>query len=1018
MTDKKTITLTKGLIKLPDGTYIAPYTDTKGALEIGDIGQSLFVNETEGLRRKLNGQTVSINENTKDFLDKLKTIRQWYPSLFCTEERWQEIAKSNYLGQVGKFVIDEEPKEYNYHFNVLRLGNINITGDGIAYNFVNNTNSLYLPTTLPFESAENIEIVFKINVTDYTYCVLIGNDTDNYNSGGIVVRTDNGQRLYLWATGNKTAWTSSQIDTGIDLTLGEQYIKIVYKDKNSFQISKSLDNKTWVDGTLLTVTSFVNTQNTWLFSTGSTSPLYLKGEVDLKESFINVDMQEWWVGAIVTSISDLPPYIRLPKVISSHGSLTYENLGELDHVYNRKLIACKKPTYEDTTWYNLYSDGWLEQGGRVLQNGATNANWTAYQIFLPIPYKDNLYSICPVTGNTSYTDAPSVWNISPNYFYMQPYNSSGGAHWSTWGWSNAVDSYKQADKIGEPQYSYFIQIAQGEVIQKSIRNDWEIINPYSLFEYKCSSQPVNNASWLPSNGQINSKIVYPTAYEALCVELDDTIQLNETVLLPSGGRYTKHLQQLVYDPNKIEKEGNPVILPNGILTVADKNNYVKFNVDDSIAKADNFSLKFSFIYKDNKNVLATSTNLTPNGFAIRCIDGYIHTLLSFDNTEWNIEKDTKTQYTDGELVTIKLSFNNIDGYKFETYKENKYVEEWNITNIERLTPESNYLLFGTFYDGECVDIDLKTIQFRIQSKDVNTLYSCVKREELVWEKDEHLLSENDYGYKFIVDKIHETFKLPTRIKRERRLVERGEVGNKWYELYSDGFLRQGCHNYTQGSVGLNQLVTLIKSFKDTNYTILAQIKGDLDDSTVCTINCNPYSNNQFQYTQCINNVYFDNAIMWIAEGYSDIPAPELAKDEKIYYYIGDVAQNTSLVDVGRLTEALANKIDKKHVDIYNEERYVVGAYSNGWNWWRKWSDGWVEQGGYISASTGTAQINNLLIPMKNTTYNINITPVVSTWSGGLSSVFGLTTTSFQLWTSDDSSFNSCPVIWEVKGYMA
>ena len=91
MADKKTITLTKGLIKLPDGTYIAPYTDTKGAFEIGDIGQSSFVDESEGLRRRLNGSIVHINESTQPFLDKLKIIRQHYPKLFCTEERWQHI---------------------------------------------------------------------------------------------------------------------------------------------------------------------------------------------------------------------------------------------------------------------------------------------------------------------------------------------------------------------------------------------------------------------------------------------------------------------------------------------------------------------------------------------------------------------------------------------------------------------------------------------------------------------------------------------------------------------------------------------------------------------------------------------------------------------------------------------------------------------------------------------------------------------------------------------------------------
>ena len=97
---------------------------------------------------------------------------------------------------------------------------------------------------------------------------------------------------------------------------------------------------------------------------------------------------------------------------------------------------------------------------------------------------------------------------------------------------------------------------------------------------------------------------------------------------------------------------------------------------------------------------------------------------------------------------------------------------------------------------------------------------------------------------------------------------------------------------------------------------------------------------------------------------------------------------------------------------------IVQNYLNGTSWYRIWSDGWVEQGGYISASTSTTQVNKLLIKMANANYHINITAIVDTWSGGLNSVFDRTVDSFKLWTSDDSSFNSAPIVWEVKGYKA
>ena len=76
-------------------------------LEVCDIGMALYVDETKGLRRYLNGQIVDINTNTQAFLNRLKQITTLHPSLLCTEEEWQAAKTLSAFGQVGKFV-------YNY----------------------------------------------------------------------------------------------------------------------------------------------------------------------------------------------------------------------------------------------------------------------------------------------------------------------------------------------------------------------------------------------------------------------------------------------------------------------------------------------------------------------------------------------------------------------------------------------------------------------------------------------------------------------------------------------------------------------------------------------------------------------------------------------------------------------------------------------------------------------------------------------------------------------------------------
>ena len=77
-----------------------------GGLEVCDIGMALYVDETKGLRRYLNGQIVDINTNTQAFLNRLKEITTLHPSLLCTEEEWQTAKTMSVFGQVGKFVFN------------------------------------------------------------------------------------------------------------------------------------------------------------------------------------------------------------------------------------------------------------------------------------------------------------------------------------------------------------------------------------------------------------------------------------------------------------------------------------------------------------------------------------------------------------------------------------------------------------------------------------------------------------------------------------------------------------------------------------------------------------------------------------------------------------------------------------------------------------------------------------------------------------------------------------------------
>lgn len=78
-----------------------------GGLELCDIGTALYIDETKGLRRRLNGSIMDITSNYQAFLTRLKEITTLYPNLVCTEDEWQTTKTMSKLGQCGKFV-------YNY----------------------------------------------------------------------------------------------------------------------------------------------------------------------------------------------------------------------------------------------------------------------------------------------------------------------------------------------------------------------------------------------------------------------------------------------------------------------------------------------------------------------------------------------------------------------------------------------------------------------------------------------------------------------------------------------------------------------------------------------------------------------------------------------------------------------------------------------------------------------------------------------------------------------------------------
>ena len=123
--------------------------------------------------------------------------------------------------------------------------------------------------------------------------------------------------------------------------------------------------------------------------------------LDLNEFSFELDGETLWTGVTKTITHGGKDYID--KIYNETGVAWYYGVDLVNQKIllprrtNRYIMKRKKPTTNDLSWYNLYSDGWLEQGGIP---PSPTSNWTDKTVNLLIPYNSIDY-IFKVNGNWS-----------------------------------------------------------------------------------------------------------------------------------------------------------------------------------------------------------------------------------------------------------------------------------------------------------------------------------------------------------------------------------------------------------------------------------------------------------------------------------------------------------------------------------------------------------------------------------------------------------------------------------------
>jgi len=218
---------------------------------------------------------------------------------------------------------------------------------------------------------------------------------------------------------------------------------------------------------------------------------------------------------------------------------------------------------------------------------------------------------------------------------------------------------------------------------------------------------------------------------------------------------------------------------------------------------------------------------------------------------------------------------------------------------------------------------------------------------------------------YILDTGNVRFKLPRFTdKIHGELVEVYHNGAVFCRTYEDGWCEQGGLTTVQSNYNCNG--TFYKNFIDTSYfvTVMGQARSGwlgITSKSVSGFSCRIEDGGGLQ------NMFYACGYVTTPSNYAD--EQRRLTHKYLYFFVGGYAQEAIVQTAGITSEQLNEKVDIANME---EVKCVVETYNNNGSWYRIWSDGWCEQGGYYGSAIptdGQATIQ-LLKPFSDTNYHI------------------------------------------------
>lgn len=363
------------------------------------------IDESKNIFRYANGQVIDENESVKGLTAFLDEQEKLGSDIFCTETEWQAIKNTSKLGQCGKYVRDKE------------AGTIRLP---LVIN-INGLTDLSKAGLIKDESLPNIQfgvdgsIVANYGSSSGTAVTFTGALTGTSTRAGTI----SGGANYFQAVTNLSLDASNSNSTYQDNAPVQQeaiqYPYVICVNTGVEEAERPINNY---------MVNNVYSYGISQYYGGEMNNLsWLKSNSQSNSGTVYTGFYNWAVANIgkpfgmgyikESSATDITDY----DLVINQGEQSFI----LPLIAERILIESKKPTDDDTTWYNLYSDGWCEQGGNLGMGPLGVGDGKV--ITLLKPYKDTSYAITLGSSNND-TSANAVTVPHGNMFYGSYKNDS------------------------------------------------------------------------------------------------------------------------------------------------------------------------------------------------------------------------------------------------------------------------------------------------------------------------------------------------------------------------------------------------------------------------------------------------------------------------------------------------------------------------------------------------------------------------------------------------------------------